>query len=123
MTAFNRRDLEEVLALMDPDVEFFAPGTAMSVERHASYQGHGGMRQYFDDLREVWDSLEVVPQEFRSSDPHVVALGTIAGQRNGERFDDHVAWAWKLRDEKIIWGRVYQQPHEALEDAGIDSQQ
>ena len=123
MTAFNLRDLDDLLDLMDPEVEFFAPQTALSVERHASYHGHDGIRQYFEDVGTVWSRLHVIPQQFRSNASHVVALGTIVGERDEGHVDDDVAWAWKLRDGKIVWGRVYQDPGEALADAGIDSQQ
>ena len=33
---------------------------------------------------------------------------------------DGVALAWKLRGGKFVWGRVYQDAAEALEDAGIE---
>jgi ketosteroid isomerase-like protein len=77
------------------------------------------MRQYFDDVDGVWATLQVTAKEFRSKESHVVALGSIAGERNGEAVDAEVAWAWKLRDGVVVWGRVYQEPGEALEDAGI----
>ena len=54
MAAFNRRDLEELLELVDPGIEFYAPLTARSVGRQSSYQGHDGIRQYFDDVGAVW---------------------------------------------------------------------
>jgi uncharacterized protein len=119
MTAFNLRDVDDVLAMMDPSVEFFAPQTALSVERHSSYHGHDGVRQYFNDVSGVWARLQVIPQDFRFSDSHVVTIGTIVGERDGDYVDDEVAWAWKLRDGKVVWGRVYQNPVEALEDTGI----
>jgi ketosteroid isomerase-like protein len=120
MTAFNERDLDETLALMDANVEFFAPQTALSVARPATYHGHEGIRQYFDDVAAVWSNLEVIPQDFRRGEAHVVAVGRIAGERSGERIDDEVAWAWKLRDGRVVWGRVYQEPREALTDVGIE---
>jgi ketosteroid isomerase-like protein len=84
------------------------------------YHGHDGIRRYFDDVSSVWQRLEVSPREFRSRNEHVVALGTVAGEREGEQVDVEVAWAWKLRRGKIVWGRVYQAAAEALEDAGIE---
>jgi ketosteroid isomerase-like protein len=119
MSAFNQRDVEEVVELMDPGVEFFAPQTALSVDRNSSYQGHEGMRRYFDDVNGVWAALQVMPKEFRSKESHVVALGSIVGERDGAAVEAEVAWAWKLRDGKVVWGRVYQEPGQALEDAGI----
>jgi ketosteroid isomerase-like protein len=119
MTAFNGRDVNAVLELMDPAIEFYAPLTAQAVHRVTPYNGHDGIRQYFDDVSSVWHRLEVNPREFRFRKEHVVALGTVVGEREGEKVDAEVAWAWKLRRGKIVWGRVYQTPDEALEDAGI----
>jgi ketosteroid isomerase-like protein len=120
MTAFNSRDVKVVLELMDPAIEFYAPLTARAVDRMTPYQGHDGIRQYFDDVSSVWHKLEVNPREFRSKNEHVVALGTVAGEREREQVDDEVAWAWRLRRGKIVWGRVYLAPDEALKDAGIE---
>jgi ketosteroid isomerase-like protein len=64
-------------------------------------------------------ALQVNPREFRSNESHVVALGAIAGERNGEKIDSEVVWALKLRDGKVVWARVYQELGPALEDAGI----
>jgi ketosteroid isomerase-like protein len=119
MTAFNGRDVRVVLELMDPAIEFYAPLTAQAVDRMTPYNGHDGIRQYFDDVSSVWHRLEVSPRELRSRNEHVVALGTVAGEREGEQVDAEVAWAFALRRGKIVWGRVYQTPDEALKDAGI----
>jgi ketosteroid isomerase-like protein len=119
LTAFNERDIDAVLELMDEDVEFYAPQTALSVDRNSTYQGHEGIRQYFEDVGAVWVDLQLVPMDFRSADPHVVALGTIVGERDGGVLRSEIAWAWKLRNGKIVWGRVYAEPAEALQDAGI----
>ena len=110
LSAFNQRNVEDVLELIDPGVEFFAPQTALSVDRNSSYQGHEGMRQYFDDVNGVWATLQVMPKEFRSKESHVVALGSIVGERDGRGVDAEVAWAWKLRDGKVVWGRFTRSP-------------
>jgi ketosteroid isomerase-like protein len=119
MAAFNERDLNAVLELMDEGVEFYAPQTALSVDRNSSYQGHEGIRQYFDDVGGLWTDLQVVPKEYRSADSHVVSVGTIVGEREGRVLRTDIAWAWKLRDGKVVWGRVYSEPDEAFQDAGI----
>jgi hypothetical protein len=48
--AWNRRDVEALIALADPDVEWH-PALEEIVERK-TYRGHAGMRQYFTDLAE-----------------------------------------------------------------------
>jgi ketosteroid isomerase-like protein len=119
LSAFNRRDLEGTLELMDAGVEFYAPQTALAVGRDVPYQGHEGVRRYLGDVNQVFEELTVVPEEFRANGEEVVALGAVTGKRDGEVLDDRVAWAWRLRGGKIVWGRVYQDPAQALEDVGI----
>jgi ketosteroid isomerase-like protein len=119
MDAFNRRDLEEFLTFMAPAVEFFAPRTASAVGRGTSYSGHEGLRQFFVDVTSVWgESLQLHPQEFHPEGDHVVAVGTVTGERDGEHLDTEAAWAWKLRNGKIVWGRSYEIPATAFEDVG-----
>jgi ketosteroid isomerase-like protein len=119
MDAFNKRDLETLLPYLDPTVQFFAPQTAAAVGRKNLYRGHEGIRQYFEDVASVWESLQIVPQDFRFTKDCVVAIGRAIGERSGEKMDMEVAWALKLQNGKVLWGRAYEKLEEALADAGI----
>jgi ketosteroid isomerase-like protein len=123
MEAFNRRDLEAFLTLTDPAMEFYAPQTAASVGRNFVYRGHEGMTQFFRDVEDVWENLELSPQEFHSSNQHVVVVGTVAGERQSGHLDTRAGWAWKLRDGKAVWGRAYETPEDAFRDVGITEPQ
>lgn len=65
--AFNRRDLEVVLQLLDPQVEFEAPPSAVGgylpPDMPTVHRGHDGYTRMFEGLLEVWDDLELQPQE------------------------------------------------------------
>src|SRR4051812_33173012 len=52
--AFAARDVEAVLALSSPDIEFTAV-TGEHAGRTDPYRGHDGMRQYFRDVVSVWE--------------------------------------------------------------------
>jgi ketosteroid isomerase-like protein len=54
--AFNRRDLDGFLALMDPDVE--ALPRTLGIEGGA-YTGHDGMRRWAEDILAVFDDFNV----------------------------------------------------------------
>ena len=56
--AFAARDLDRVLALADPDIEFIAV-TGEHAGRTDPYRGHDGMRQYFRDVAAVWEELRL----------------------------------------------------------------
>jgi ketosteroid isomerase-like protein len=119
MTAFNRRDIERVLALVDPTVAFFAPQTASAVGQKMIYRGHEGMRHYFHQVGQVWQRLHLSPYEFQVKGECVVVTGRISGDCNGMRIDSHAAWGWRLRSGKVVWGRSYESSKEAFEDTGV----
>jgi ketosteroid isomerase-like protein len=119
MDAFNRRDQDGLIALVDPGIDFFAPQTAASVGHKTTYKGHEGMRHYLDDVRRVWTSLQVAPKSFHSEGECVVVVGSISGERDGQRVESRAGWAWKLRDGKVVWARVYENPDDAFKDAGM----
>jgi ketosteroid isomerase-like protein len=50
--AFNRRDLDALLALMDDDVELVPRIGAM--EGESSYRGHNGVRRWWDNVLDVF---------------------------------------------------------------------
>jgi ketosteroid isomerase-like protein len=118
MNAFNERDITTFLADMAPTVQFFAPETAAAAGRKSLYRGHDGVRQFFRDVENVWDSLQVRAQDFRLTDDCVVAIGRATGERSGEKLDEPVTWAWRLQDGKVLWGRAYEKLEDALQDVG-----
>ena len=115
MDAINRRDVDELLNFMAPTVEFVAPQTASAIKRGMTYTGHSGLRDFFADVDRVYGrSLQLDAQELHPEGDHVVAVGTVTGERDGERIETEAAWAWKLRDGKVVWGRAYEIPAIAL---------
>jgi ketosteroid isomerase-like protein len=117
--AFSTRDVDEVVDIMSGDIEFL-PVTANLTTGGTPYRGHDGIRAYVDDVARVWDDLRVYPSEFRDLGDCVVALGRIHARGGGMIIDRPTGWVWKMRDGKIVWGRVFATPEEALRAAGID---
>src|SRR3954453_10628197 len=72
--AFAARDVEAVLALAAPDIEFIAL-TAEHDGRAQPYRGHDGMREYFRDVASVWEELRLAPREFRASGYQILVTG------------------------------------------------
>jgi ketosteroid isomerase-like protein len=122
LDAFGRREVVAVLELLDPKVVFFAP-TAIAAHHPTTYRGHEGVRLYFDHVARIWEDLEVEPHDFKGRGEFVVALGKVRGRMKdaNETVEDDVAWAWKVKDGKVIWGRVYTNPADALADAGLEA--
>jgi uncharacterized protein len=112
--AFARRDVDRALALVDPAVEFWPQGTAERTRRTEPYRGPDGLRRYFADVAAVWDELWVDPSDLRVAGAGVVAFGTAHGRAGDEEMHRPVIWVFKLRGERLAYGRVVATAAEAL---------
>ena len=120
--AFEARDLDAMMALVSPDMEFFPQVTASLVNRTEPYRGHEGMRRYFDDAGQVWRHLEIIPHEYRALGDRVLVFGRVYARGEGGYIaDSPAAWLWRIQGELITWGRVFTSRADALEAAGLDS--
>ena len=116
--AFAERDADALVALMDEEVEFL-PVSANLATGGMPYRGHAGIASYLEDVERVWKEVRVYPSEFRQVGDSVLALGRIRATGGGMIIDRPCGWVWRMRAGKIVWGRVYASPDEALKDVGL----
>jgi ketosteroid isomerase-like protein len=121
LDAFGRREIEVLLENMTPDVSFFAPTAVYAGHGDQLYRGHNGIRTYFRDVAQTWEDLRIDAREFREGrEGCVVATGSAAGRlKSGEPVEAPAGWAFRFRDGKIVWCRVYTDPKDALADVGL----
>ena len=117
--AFAERDLETVLGLSHPDIEFTAV-TAEHAGRTEPYRGHSGMRQYFRDVAAVWEELRLTPREFRPQGDLVLVTGKVSARSRVRTISGSTGWIWRVRDGKVVYGRVYDSAADAI--AALDEQ-
>jgi ketosteroid isomerase-like protein len=118
--AFNRRDIEAGLALVDEQVQFLAP-TAEIANAGQPYLGHAGMRKYYADVAAFWKELEVTPTEIREVDDAVLALGRVYGRGEGGYIQDSPAqWVMRFRGDRVSWIRVYTNRSAAFAEVGLE---
>ena len=118
--AFSRRDLPALLALVDPDMVFMPATARMAGRGTEPYRGHEGIRTYLADVARVWQELRPEPDEFIEVDDVVVCTGRIYAWGIGRVIDAPAGWFWRLRDGRLIEGRVYDTRREALAAGGLD---
>ena len=117
--AFNRHDLEAFLALCDPDLEFYSRLAA--VEGGGPYQGHDGIRTWWENLHGAWRDFSLGVQEVR--DLGDVTLTYL--RLRGRGMDSDAPWEqaqWHVVEwgnEKAIRWRTFLSEAEALEAAGL----
>jgi ketosteroid isomerase-like protein len=117
--AFNRRDLDEFLALGDPDLEFISYW--MYVEGGGPYRGQDGVRDWWESLLEVYPDFAAEIEEVRDLGYRTIARVRV--HAHGVRSDMpmgttmwHVA---EYRHGKTIGWCFFNSEAEALEAAGL----
>ena len=117
LEAFNRRDLEAVIEMTDPDAEFIP---LRSLLEGTPYRGHDGVRKFFEDLAEEWDDLRIEGDEWRDLGDRVLVIGHFRARGRGSGVELHspAAWLVSVRDGKFAYLRAYSNLDEAEREAG-----
>lgn len=117
--AFSRRDLPALLELADPAIVFIPP-TGRLAGRDEPYRGHEGLRTYLADVARVWEELRSEPDDFvELEDDRVVCTGRVYAWGVGRVIDAPAGWVWRVRDGRVVEGRVYESRRGAYEAAGL----
>jgi anti-sigma regulatory factor (Ser/Thr protein kinase)/ketosteroid isomerase-like protein len=114
--AFAARDVPRTTELVDRGVMMEPLSTP--VERRTPYLGVDGLRRYLRDLDETWDTFEVTVAKLRAEGEKVVATGRIHARQDHVTVDDPAGFAFRLRDGKVVWAKVYRSHEEALAAVG-----
>jgi ketosteroid isomerase-like protein len=118
--AFARGDLDSVLELLHPDVDW-RPAIApiLGVE---TVRGREAVRRFFTrDLFEGFDQFRAEPLSFEDLGDFVLVMVryTGRGESSGIVMDQRFATLYELRDGKTLAMRDYTTRAEALEAAGV----
>ena len=96
--AFERRDLDAMLAAFSDDAELHFEGTARLAGRTQPYRGHQGLREYFADVERLWEELVLHATDYRAVPGSVIVMGHITGRRQGLDVRRSSVWTWKVKD-------------------------
>ena len=116
--ASNRGDVEAWLETYHPEASF-AP---ISAPVAGGYRGHAGLRRWFADNRETFQSFVVAFTDIRDlGDDRLLVIGTIHLRARGSGIETDIATAavatW--RDGLLIDWKDYGDQDRALEAAGL----
>jgi ketosteroid isomerase-like protein len=117
--ALNGRDLDALLAVMDPGVELKA--RFMEMEGGAYFRGHSGVREWWDRLLAIFPDFRVEVIEIRDFGDRVIAALRVRGHGldSGVPIDQEVWQASRVRDGRVTWWRNFESETEALEAAEL----
>lgn len=117
INALNHRDLEGVIAVLDPAVEWIA-GLA-GVEGRV--KGHDGVRSWWTDQYEAFETVQIDLQQVVDGGDWVVASGTshFRGGESGVPLEVPLAQATRWRNGRCIHLESFRTVHDAFEAAGL----
>ena len=119
--AYNRRDLDALVAECDPDIEWHPALLVKLGGMDTVYRGHDGMRELFRDIDETLAEIQVDFSEIRDLGERVVATGGIRtrGKSSGAVTEAPLGYIADFREGKVARVRTYLDPQEAFEAAGL----
>jgi uncharacterized protein len=111
--AFADRDYEAMAELADPDFEMDLTDRVLNP---ATYHGADGMQQFFAEVDELWESMDMRVERLVERDDEVLALllVVITGRGSGLSLEDRIAQRWTARDGKLMRMRVHADQQAAL---------
>jgi ketosteroid isomerase-like protein len=115
--AFNRRDLDTALALIDDDVEFGSRLAGME----GGFHGHRGVRRWWRIIRDASPDRIIEVVEAHALGDVTITLARARGRGAVSQIPyEETAWSVaRWRDKRAIWWGVFPTRAEALDAAGL----
>ena len=111
--ALNTGDMGALVALCD---EGFRLDMSDRVFNPVVYEGHDGIRRFYSEVRDVWESYVWEPEQLIEAGPDVVALlrSTGRGRGSGVEVERDTAMVWRVRTGRATAVRFFRDRDEAL---------
>jgi ketosteroid isomerase-like protein len=118
--AVNREDLEALLDLCDPQIEWWDRADDPGGDVH---RGHEGVAGFLTNLFEAVQWQIEIEDCIDARDFVVVAVRLVGrGRASGASFDERQANTYRVRDGRVTEIREYREMSEALEAVGLSAQ-
>jgi|EndMetStandDraft_3_1072993.scaffolds.fasta_scaffold265009_2 ketosteroid isomerase-like protein len=117
--AFNRGDLEGMVATFAPNFEYVTTGGIPDAD--AVYQGPGGLKQFVGWMWSGFEEPRIKVHELTDAGNQVFAEVTLRGRgkQSGVETSWHIWHVWTAQAGKIIRGQAFTSRREALQAAGL----
>ena len=114
--AFNRRDVEGLVALCDPQIELHSAVTT------TLYHGHAGVRKWNRDLEEAFGAeIWIEPEVYFDLGEHTLTFHLLhgRGRHSGADIAERFAHVHRWRNGLTVWFKAYAHQDDALRDLGV----
>ncbi|HWG08397.1 MAG TPA: nuclear transport factor 2 family protein [Solirubrobacteraceae bacterium] len=115
--ALNGGDVDALVALCDAD---FRLDMSDRVFNPAVYEGHEGIRRFYSEVRDVWESYLWEPEQLMEAGENVIALLRSGGRGRGSgvEVERQTAMVWTVQNGQATALRFFRDRDAALEAAG-----
>lgn len=119
--AWNARDFDAVIAHVDPDVFWSFAGGAQFPGTDEVYRGHEGVRRFWREFIDPWESIRLEITDTREAKDALVLFVDFHGVGTGSGLELTVPFVHllKYRDRKLVEFKAYADRGEALRAAGL----
>jgi ketosteroid isomerase-like protein len=118
--AFNRGDLEGMVADLAPDFEYVSTGAVPGSD--AVYRGPDEVTDFVGWMRDEFEEPRIEVHELTDAGNRVLAEVTLRGR--GKQSGVETSWdvwhVWTTREGKVVRGQAFTSKQEALEAAGLE---
>jgi ketosteroid isomerase-like protein len=117
--AFNARDLDAMLVLVDPNCEWYS---AFAGVFGGVYHGHDGVRMWHRDLEEAWgDEVRVEPEAYFDLGEHTLSFHLLHARGRHSRAEvvTPIAHVLRWRGALCFYLKSYTDREEALRELGV----
>jgi ketosteroid isomerase-like protein len=114
--AVNGRDLDALLGLVHPEVEF---QSLVAEAEGRDYRGHAGVREWWESVIQSLGGMHSVIEHIKTSEDAGVCRVRLTGEVEGVGLAQTVWEAFRVRDGVVVWWRFYRTEAEALAAAGL----
>jgi len=100
--AFNEDGVEGILPLIDPEFVVTTPPNLAS--EPDTYEGHEGVRRYFDSFYDAMEEIRWEPHSFHEIGDRIAVPFTLhaRGKSTGLDVSQDAVQVWELRDGKAL---------------------
>ena len=111
MEAWNRRDIDGVARMIEPDAEYVPIEQSIM----SKFTGPEGMREFFNASTEVWEEFTFTPVAFVPIGDDVLVELDVKGTGRGSGIviEEHWAHVYAQRDGRLVRFHAYRSPEEA----------
>jgi ketosteroid isomerase-like protein len=118
--SYNQRDMDALIKLTDPELEFRSVFLAME----STFRGHEGLSAYFKAVEDAYERFEVVPEDYLDAGAAVLILCRIEWRGKGSGAEGKVplaVCAW-LKAGRIFHIESYTDRSDGFRAVGLSEQ-